>query len=162
MAGWCDGEYACNGKLEIGVGLYPLNCPAWDIVNLAPLWIEDEFRGENLALPRIPGARAFPKRLAQAEHDLVLWMRGDSDKDGVAHPEVWQGLSDNIDALKANVIDPPAAPTAIRSATLTLPDGVTTRTADVQFGPLRIEGDLDDPLEAIFTLTIIIPAGRFT
>jgi hypothetical protein len=161
MAGWCVGEFACNGKLEIGVGLYPLNCPAWDIVNLAPLWVEDEFRGDNVALPRINGSRAYPKRLAEGRHDLVLWVRGDADKNGAAHPEVWQGLYANLSALKANVINPPSPPTATRTARLTLPNGTSTLTANVQFEGLRHEGDLDDPLEAIFTLTLIIPAGRF-
>ena len=64
MAGFHVGQYACLGSLSIdGAPAFPLNCPAWDVVNLDTLWpgVGDTQRGENLALPRIVGRRSFPR-----------------------------------------------------------------------------------------------------
>jgi hypothetical protein len=161
MAGFCDNEIACNGSLDVGVGLFPLNCTAWDIVNFAPLWTGQQIVGENLVLPRITGSRPLPRRLAESTYNLLLWVRGDVDKDGNEYADHWQGLWENLEVLWLNVTSPVDTGDGTRPCTLTLPNGVTQLVADCQFEPLKESTEVTDPLEAIYTLTLTVPAGRF-
>lgn len=161
MSGFHVGQYGCLGTLEIGA--FPLNCPGWDLLNLDVLWpgVEEEYVGENVLLPRLAGTRGYPRRITQTSHNLILWVRGDVDSAGTPHAEVWQGLWDNLATLRANAFGPVTTGTGTRACTLTAPNGTTTLTADVQFESLRPQGEIEDPNEAIYTVTAVIPAGRF-
>lgn len=163
MSGFHVGQYACLGKLEVNVGLFPLNCPAWDVLNLDVLWpgVNETVRGENLALPRLTGTRGYPRRLDEAQHNLILWVRGDVNQAGVPNSDPWQGLFNNLGTLRSNVFAPIDSGDGTRPVTLTTPDGLSTLTADCQFEPLRPQGEIEDPNEAIYTFTMAIPAGRF-
>lgn len=162
-AGFHTSEYGCLGTLQVNVGLFPLNCPAWDVINLDLLWpgVEEEVIGSNLVIPRLVGTRGYPRRTTEAVHNLVLWVRGDVDQSGTPHTNVWQGLYDNLGTLRTNVFAPVTTGTGTRPCTLTSPDGLSTTTADCQFEPLRPQGEIEDPIQAIYTFQLTIPAGRF-
>ena len=163
MAGFHVGQYACIGSLDIdGAPAFPLNCPAWDVINLDVLWTGEAVRGENTPLPRITGQRGYPRRLDQAEYNLIIGVRGDVHPDGTPITTQWQGHVDHLDALWATACAPVGTGDGPRACTLALPDGVTTRTANVQFEPLQQQGELEDPNAGIYTFRVVIPDGRFT
>lgn len=162
MAGFHVGQYACIGSLTVGG--FPLNCPAWDVVNLDVLYpgVERALVGQNLSLPRITGRRGRPRRLDEATHNLIIWVRGDVDQNGVELAEPgWPGLWTNLATLRSNVFDPIDTGNGTRPCTLTGPGSVGAVTADCQFDPLRPQGEVEDPNEAIYTFTLTIPAGQF-
>ena len=160
MAGF---DIACFDTVgELSVDGFDLVTPAWWITNLPKLWFEYEVRGDNVVLPGAPGQRSYPRRLDQSEHELTLYVDGGVDSGGVEYANPWTGLMTNLDSLYANVFSPIGSGRGTRPAVLTLPDGVTTRTADVQFTPLRGTDDIEDPRFVVFRTTMTVPAGRFT
>lgn len=167
MAGFHVGEYACLGSLKVGLSLFPLNCPAWDVVNLDVLWpgVNEEHKGDNLALPRISGTRGYPRRLDEMTQQLVIWVRGDVDQTGARYTvnpsPGWAGLRVNLATLRANVFAPVSSGNGTRPCTLTAPDG-STSTAACQFESLRPQGEVEDPNAAIYTFGLVIPEGRFS
>jgi hypothetical protein len=161
MAGFCD--YGCTGRLRVGASFW-LASPAWDIPNLTKLWFEHQIRGENLLVPSAAGRRGYPRRVDEATHNLVLYVTGEVDQFGTKFPDPWHGLRHNLDTLWTNVFQPVQTGNGTRACLLELPNGasVQTRSANVQFEPLRAQNDIDDPRLVAFTMTITIPAGRFT
>lgn len=149
------------GKLTInGVDMHTL---AWNVLDIIPLWIHSATRGENVIIPGADGRRAYPRRIDEGRYSLPMLIGGVADKDGNAYTNRWSGLQANLEYLRANVVTPPAAPTATRSATLLMPDG-TTRIAEVQVDILVLPphdsaGRPAASLECI--LELIVPPGRF-
>lgn len=160
MAGFCD--FGCTGRLRVGATFW-LASPAWDIPNLSKLWFEHQIRGENLPIPSAAGTRAYPRRIDEATHNLLLYVTGEVDQFGTAFADPWHGLRHNLDTLWTQVFQPVSTGTGTRACVLEAPTASTpqNRTANVQFEPLRAQGEIDDPRLAVFTMTITIPAGRF-
>lgn len=158
MAGFCD--FGCTtGRLRVGSSFW-LASPAWDIPNLSPLWFQHAIRGENLLLAGASGQRPYPRRLEEAQHNLLLYVTGEADHNGVPFPDPWHGLRHNLDTLWTQVFQPVTTGGGTRACLLEVP-GAANRTADVQFEPLRASSEINDPHLAVFTMTITIPAGRF-
>lgn len=135
-----------------------MHCPAWNLLDLVPLWLHNAVRGTNVVIPGSTGTRAYPQRVHEARHSLVMAITGWVDRNGTANADEWDGLQVNIEYLRANVIAPPTAPTATRAATLVMPDG-TTRSANIQVVNLELGRHIKSQFEAV--LDIIIPSGRF-
>jgi hypothetical protein len=162
MAGFHTSEYGCLGIMTVGT--FPMNCVAWDVVNLDVLWpaVNEVHRGENLALPRIAGRRSRPRRIDEMEVDLVIWIRGDINRTGTTtYTNWWQGLRANLADLRTNVFAPVETGAGTRSCSLTLPGGGAPLTAACQFDGLRPSGEIEDPLQALYSFTVTIPGGRF-
>lgn len=156
----CTGELIFNPAGEAaGLLETTMHRSAWCCVDLTPLWIGPEVRGENVIVPGAQGTRAQRRRVTETSYSLPFAISGVVDPDGnpVANP--MNQLKLNIDYLRENVIDPPPNQARTRSATLTLPDGMTVLTAEVQVVRFQM-GDHAGPVVRA-ALTILIPAGRF-
>lgn len=154
-------NYGCTGNLTIG-GV-DLNGPAWDIPDLTPLWIEATQRGEDRLIPGAIGVLAYRRRLTVTEHSLAMVIIGDMDRTGNPVADAWVGLQDNIEYLRANVVDPTNLTDGTRTGVLVMPSGAT-RTADVHVTGMRLS-DLSGA-DGVFTsinavLMLSIPTGRF-
>lgn len=157
MAGFCD--YGCTGTLTIDGVL--LNTPAWDIPNLARLWIEAAVRGDNRALAGVAaGRRGNPRRYDVTEFDLAFAITGVVNEAGTPYLNEWVGVQTNLATLWTGVFQPVTTGRGTRAATLVLPSG-TSRVADVQVEPLTFPNDINDPafVEAVIHLTVT--SGRF-
>lgn len=160
MPAWCADAYGCLGILTID-GI-EFNGPAWDVPNPTRLWFGHAVQGDSITLPRIQGARSNPTRLAEVEHDLYFVINGGSDEAGVPFSDPWEGLETNLATLWAGALQPVGTGRGTREATLTTPSGATL-TADIRTKPLQQIGDeIEDPMFAEFTLTIVVPGGRFS
>jgi len=158
MAGFCAEEYGCFGSMTVEG--FPMNCPGWDLYGFQQLWTEFAIITDEVVLPTAEGRRSYPGRVDQSEYELTLYVTGEADQAGVAHPDVWQGLFDNLQTLNANAFNPVGTGRGTRAAILTHPWG-GTMTADVKFEPLRQTGDIEDARYAVYRTTLIVPAGRF-
>lgn len=151
----------CFGATGIlTIGSTQMNCPAWDIPNLARLWAEAAVRGGNQLLPTRAGVRGYPTRLDETSFDLKLFITGDVDALGGATASPWLGLEANMDALFAGVFDPITIGRGTRTAILTMPEGAP-RMAQVQVAPLAFAAEVDDPSFVEATMTITVVSGRF-
>lgn len=158
MAGFCEDEYGCFGSMEVDG--FPMNCPGWDLYGFQQLWSEFSVRTDDVILPTAPGRRSYPGRLDQTEYEMTLYVTGEADQNGVAHPDVWEGLYENLQTILNNAILPVGTGRGTRPATLTFPWGGTS-TVDVKFDQLRQTDDIEDPRFAVYRTTLIVPAGRF-
>lgn len=164
MAGFdCVGNTCAGAPIaQLSVAGFDLTTPAWQFADLTKLWFEHAVRDqEGLVLPTAAGRRSYPDRLDETQHELTVFVNGEVNADGDLYADPWTGIVSNLDALFTNALSPVTTGRGTRPAVLTLPDGVTTRTADVKFTPLRGD-DIEDPTFAVFRTTMTIPAGRFT
>ena len=153
--------FALNSDTQTGaltISGVSMHGPAWNLLDLVPLWLHQQTRGSNVLIPGTAGTRAYPLRVHEARHSLEMAITGWVDRNGVDQSDEWEGLQTNIEYLRANIVSPPAAPTAIRAATLVMPDG-TSRTADIQVIGLTLGRHLFSHFSAV--LDIVIPTGRF-
>ena len=160
--------FECNGSDCFGVPIgqisvdgFDLVTPAWQLGNLQKLWFEFEVRTDEILLPKADGRRSYPSRLDQSEYELSLYVNGEVDEAGLPFADPWGGLVQNLETLWANAFSPVTTGDGTRPAVLTLPDGVTTRTADVKLSPLRSRDDVEDPTFVTMRTTMTVPAGRF-
>lgn len=154
-------NYGCMGTLTIGST--SMNCPAWDLSDLSPLWIDNQQRGQDRLLPGVAGVIPYRRRLTVSEHVLEMVIVGDTTPGGAAIADAWEGLQANVEILRANVVDPTNVGDGTRAATLTMPNG-TTRTANIHVLGMRvakIEGAEGAYSMMNGALTISIPTGRF-
>lgn len=154
----CDPD--CMGTLDVDG--FSLNTWGWMVQNLSRLWFEAEVRGDNRTVPRVAGATGYPRYLDETRVSLVLWVTGFYNSAGGLNANPWTGMVANLDALWTNVCSPVTSGDGSRPCTLTLPNGVTTRTANVQWDPLSRSSDIEDSLLTEFRLTGTILDGRFT
>lgn len=147
----------CQGSLTIaGVSMHG---PAWDVVDLVPLWLTPTVRGgPNRAIPGIAGRRSFQRRIDETAVSLPMLVQGEVDRLGVAQANPWAGLQANVAYLRANVVDPTGLTDGTRAASLLMPNG-TTRTASVVV--LGMTPGAFVKYVRKFTLDILIPAGGF-
>lgn len=156
MAGICCD--ASTGYLVINT--VPMHLSAWCCLDLSPLWVPANSRGENAIVPGAPGRRAFPRRVDQTDVALRIVVSGEADVGGNPYTRgAIYGLQQNLAYLCAHVVDPPTAPTATVAATLQLPNSPTVLTADVQVLQLEELFHVADFWRGLLHLRI--PAGRF-
>jgi hypothetical protein len=141
-----------------------LNCPAWDITDLTPLWHDWNIRGSDRRIPGVNGVRPYRRRYDVTEIPLTIWITGDVDRFGAPQTDAWAGLANNVNYLTTNVVAPTNTGDGTRAAVLTVP-GLANRNANIhvlKLQPQRVVGDHSVNVLMIATLTISIPAGRFT
>lgn len=156
----CTGELIFNpGGVTDGFQEVTMHTPAWCCVDLTPLWAGADTRGGNVMLPGSAGTFAYPRRKDETDYQLPLAISGVTDQTGLLAADARTQLYTNITYLRTNVINPPDASTATRSATLTLPDGITVLTAEVQVVKFQQGEHLGPIVKAM--MTIRIPAGQF-
>lgn len=149
------------GSVAAGAYETRMDTPAWYVTDLTELWMPPAQRGSNVIIPHASGTRAYRRRITETEVALPMVISGAVDQDGMAWPNVLEGLRLNIEWLGENVVDPPLDGSATRAATLTSPDGLTTLTADVQVLALERGALHIGELVTQAVLHILIPAGRF-
>ena len=151
----CD---ECLGRLTINT--VDMHTSAWCVLDVLPLYLPSDYRVGNVLLPGVAGTSAYAYLVDEGHYALPMLLTGMVDQAGVLYADRWTGLQTNLAYLYTNVVSPPASPAATRAATLLMPDA-TTRTANVQVLPLRLENQyLTKPIVRAM-LEIIVPAGRF-
>ena len=156
-------NYGCLGTLTIG-GV-SMNRPAWDLVDVSPLWLTGDVRGEDRILPGLTGVRSFKRRRTVTSHTLRLLVCGTVDRLGAVNADPLVGLYANLVYLRANVADPTGTGDGTRAAVLTKPGGGTLT------GPVTVEGITEgqiakgtnmageDEYVMRCTLRLTVPAG---
>ena len=159
-----------EGTLTIGTVAMENAFGAWGIVGdeqgrggLVHLWTAFDVRGEDRLLPSATGVIAYPRRMTATRRDLRLLVIGDIDgQTGTPYTDPVEGLAENMEYLRANVLAPVVSSTGTRAATLTIP-GMTSRTANIHVLGMVIQSYMFGSCGsiAITTLQISIPGGRF-
>ena len=155
--------YGCTGILAIGDDALPMNCPAWDVADLTPLWAEVSVRGEDRRIPGVPGVIPYRRRIDVTEHALTMVIIGTADRSGVEQTNAWVGLENNIAELWTKIINPLDTGNGLQIARLTMPSGAL-RYANIHILGLRlseVQGDGTDFAYVVGALQISIPTGRF-
>lgn len=149
------GELAIQGETD----LVSLHMPSWCVVSLVDLYMPPAVRGRNVLIPGASGTRAYPLRITETDYSLPMLIGGlqPDGSEPTAGQEIQQML-DNLAYLRAEILDPPAAPTATRAATLTMPD-LTVLNAAVQVLGLTMGFHIGDFMRVMLELRI--PAGGF-
>jgi hypothetical protein len=157
-----DGSVCISPEVgTLTINSVSLNTPAWGILDLSELWAsQPPLRGTNVVLPGATGQRPYPRRFNEAKWALHMVISGVCDQTGAPYADEETGLQTNIGYLLANVVDPPTPPAATRAASLLLPDGTTTRTANVQVTGFDRGAKNHGLMRAVLELTI--PGGMFT
>lgn len=151
----CDD--APTGTLTIdGVSLHR---PAFVVVDLTPLWLDGDQRGDDVLLPGAVGVIAEPRRVTVTKRTLPLLIDGEWMPDGTAAPDPWIGFQASIDYLRANLTEPTGVGDGTRTATLTMPNG-DVRTGPVHVGPLGLGKFLDGRGRA--SLDLSLPQGMLS
>lgn len=145
-----------SGALEInGVSMHTY---AWTVVDVTQLWMGAEIRGQDRLLPTTPGVIPYRRRMTVTRFSLPMVIVGHVDQYNTPYADPWEGLEDNIDFLRAWVVDPTNVGDGTVPAELTMPSG-STRTADVHVLALTLGEVSRARLRA--TLEISIPEGVF-
>lgn len=122
---------------------FSLSTHAWETLDLSPLWTRGRKRGGDRRIPKVDGARAYPRRYDVTVRPLKMVIVGHVDEDGVPYLDAREGLDTNVEAIQAAIVDPPVALDGTRTALLHRPLGTTT-------GPVHVLG---------LELGILGPAG---
>lgn len=160
-----------EGTLTIdGVPMNPAN-GAWATLGdergeggLLQLWAMFAVRGQDRVLPGAPGVIAYPRRITQTRIDLRFLMVGDViGETGVPAANSIEGLAQNTEYIRANVLAPVVSTDGTRPATLTIP-GLASRTADVHVLGIVLQSYMlgECGSIAVNTLQLSIPDGRFS
>jgi hypothetical protein len=159
-----------EGTLTIGSIAMQNTFGAWGICGdetgqggLVHLWTRFDVRGTDRLLPGVTGVIAYQRRMAPTRHDLRLLVSGDIDGvTGTPYTDPVEGLAENLEYLRANVLAPVVSSTGTRAATLTVP-GMANRTANIHVLGLMIQSYMIVFCQsvAVTTLQISIPGGRF-
>lgn len=145
-----------TGALEInGVSMHTY---AWTVVDVTPLWMGAEIRGQDRLLPTTPGVIPYRRRMTVTRHSLPMVIVGYVDQYDTPYSDPWEGLETNIDFLRAWVVDPTNVGDGTVSASLTMPSG-GVRTADIHVLGLMLGEVSKARIRA--TLEISIPEGVF-
>lgn len=130
---------------------------AWNVLNPQVLWTPNAVKGSNRNKPRARGSRPNPWRTGESTYSLRMLIDGMWDvgqNDWASNP--WVGLQHNLEYLFDTVVNPPTAPTAVRAATLDMPDG-TIYEGGVQPRTLIHQETETSVFTAV--LTVIVPGG---
>ena len=154
--------YSITSDEYVEINNVPLHTPAWIITDLSPLWDIPGVRGEDRIIPYAEGRDAHRRIYDALIVSLPMAIFGDFNWEGVAQADARLGLWNNIEHLKANVLDPDivAADPGTKLIELHAPGG-TVRTgqchvigqlAPAPIGPGAIRAVLD----------VTIPLGVLT
>ncbi len=147
-----------TGTLTInGVNLHTY---AWCCLDLRRLTMPEDYDVKNVKIPGAHGTRPYRYWIAEATHDLQMFITGRVNSAGTPNANPFLGYQTNIAYLKANLLTPPSGGTFVGS--ILLPSGATV-TADVQV--LGFKYQEFDPQARFFqkaALTVRVPAGLFS
>lgn len=133
----------------------PLATPAWEIVDLSELWDATGVKGADIDIPHAHGSLAMPRRRAMTVYSLGINIYGQRDQENTVYPNPWNGLYTNIAYLRGNVTAPVSTGNGTVAATLHLPDGSSTLTANVTpLGGLRVKAEAHTMARAVLTFSI--------
>ena len=160
-------NYNLEGSMTIdGISM---NRPAFAIIGdergvggYVQLWADFDVRGQDRLLPGAVGVIAYPRRMTARRMDFRLLVAGDVNQAGTPVADSKIGLQNNLEYIRANVLEPVASSTGTRTAVLTLPSGAT-RTAEIHVLGVVTQSYLLADCGTIWvgTLQINIPSGRF-
>lgn len=132
----------------------------WEIRDPVALLEQGPFRGSDFVAQGEEG-RTFRAKVRDA-HSVMLPVLffGDNDKDGVAHPDTYSGLRDNIEQAYTSWVE--ASQAATITCTVTY-DDAATRTASVYCPQLRVSRH-SGYRAIVFSgvLEVVIPSGKLS
>jgi len=99
-------SYQVTATEYIDIDGVPLSTPAWETLNFDELNSGVETRGENLIIPRRPGAFIRPRIIDQKIVNIPIIIYGNKAPDGSTYGNAREGLQTNIDLLKAALFNP--------------------------------------------------------
>jgi hypothetical protein len=147
-----------------------LHGPCWTILDLTPLWVQADVRGDDRLLPGVTGVIPYRRRTTVTRHSLPMWVIGEVSWTDAAYADPWVGLETNLNYLYTNVVAPTGAGDGTRPGSLAMPSGAT-RTADVHILSLELGGTAAGTASHAggaagagvrATLELSIPDGRFS
>lgn len=137
---------------------FPLDCAAWIVTDLAPLWLGADLRGgEGTLISRAAGAR--PNRAVETETSVVLpfevlgFWTPEGPETGL---ELREQLDENLLAVQEAIEARPTSTDGTRQARLHRPSG--DYYGDVIVGKVNLSSNGPGALKGSITLTI--PRGR--
>lgn len=124
----------------IEIDAVPLSTPAWEILDLSPLWDIGEVLGELDTVPYRRGVVPFRRPLGGKRLDFPFVIVGDLDPDGDPTSDPREGLLANRDAFVRDVVRPPMVGTVTGTRLLRyhLPGA-----AGIRSGPVSLNGKMD-------------------
>lgn len=171
-AGACNCCTDCTGELLVADNADVMQ--SWHrlgmcLTDLSPLWEEPLQRGVNVVLPGIGGRLEMPRWADETDYALhlivsgVVIVSGDGTDGDLTDPAVGENeqLRRNLAFIRANMLNP-VPPATRRAAQLVSPDGATTLTGFVQYGPQPLMRSYKDDGLWIGTLHLVVPAGAFS
>lgn len=111
----------------------PLQTPAFELLDLSPLWQRGNKRGSDRLVPHRVGEVGYPRRYTGTRRDVPGAVYGNKDQNGVIYSDMRIGLELNVEYLQTELEDPPDSPLITRTARLHMPDG------DVREGEVHVE-----------------------
>jgi len=149
-------SYTVTATEYIEIGGVPIATPAWIATDLSELNDGPDNRGENLVVPRRPGA-IFRSKVRDAKiANIPIVIFGDRDPDNNTYADPRQGLIDNINLLKKALTTPNTPLSGSRLLTYYRASGNVE--ASVQTSP-KLDITPIGPTSARAIITIQIPSG---
>lgn len=140
------------GSLTIGGVL--MHRLAFAVTDVTDLWLGPDVRGEDLMIPGRPGRIAFPRRADVTERQLPMVIDGRFDVSGNEFAgNEFEGLLQNIEYLRANVVDPTGVGDGTRAISLTRPGGGSPLTGTAHILNLENGGKKGSLWAAMLTLS---------
>lgn len=133
---------------------------AWSALRYHELWLGAQHRGSDAPTLGVDGLTPYKPLIDETRFDLDFIVSGYHTSTGTRNTDPWDGLKDNLDYLRTNVLDIPANATGTYDGSLTPPGGGTPLTAKLRCLPLVIKEDPDLPVK-LYTLTLELPFGQF-
>ncbi len=160
MAGFCETEYGCTGRLTLnGV---PMHNPAFVTPLLSRLWFDREYRGENVVSPGLDGRRSNPRRYDEVQIAIPIYINGLVNVAGDVYADAFDGVQDNIEFITNRITHPRAyGKDPSRGTMLAF---LETPGGSVLTGQVKAELELPDEIDPTYvvgTLTITLPDGEF-
>lgn len=134
----------------VKVGDYPLATPAGRLTDLSPLW-SIATRGRNVLIPGQAGVIGTPRRRTETTIALPGVVFGDLKNDGTPHIGTRAGLTENLDELIGQVVEPVTTGDGARTWTWYRGNGSTV-TCRVQTDRFEIRSI--GPTAIRYTLTV--------
>lgn len=140
-----------DGVLTIdGVAMQRL---AWAVLDVTPLWLGPDQRGQDLEIPGRPGSLANPRRAATTTVSLRMIIDGQYNPAGVWQSDPRAQLRLNIKYLRQQVSDPTYIGDGRRTLVLHARDGATL-TGLVTVGKLQLGEQVQGVARAALPITI--------
>lgn len=106
VAAWKEqGELVINGQTMM--------CPAWCVVDVAPLLSPSVQRGQSLLIPGRPGRLAMPRRRDETTYQLPMVIDSTVSRTGAPYSSLGAGLAANLADLDSLATGPTSSPRTV-------------------------------------------------